>query len=220
MTEGFTFQRKKIFCYGDSLTAGTAPPQNELFPFGPHLERSLGTNYYDSDDNSSPMVRWLGLPGWTSAQMVSELYGSVGLTSKLKFIEEKTNDKVTLAIVLAGTNDLGFEQTSEPITNSILALHKAAHEEGVHTLALSLPPSAWQRQSSVAKKLAEHVNESLRAEAAKFPDMMDYVEFPIQEFDAQSDYWCPDGLHFSPRGYEYIGENLAPTVQKVLEKLK
>jgi len=54
-------RRRRILCYGDSLTAGTSPPFNELFPYGPYLETELNTS-----KEEEVVVRWRGLPGWTS----------------------------------------------------------------------------------------------------------------------------------------------------------
>ena len=34
----------RVFCYGDSLTAGTSPPSYELYPYAVHLEESINKN--------------------------------------------------------------------------------------------------------------------------------------------------------------------------------
>ncbi len=208
--------KQKVFCYGDSLTAGTSPPSFETHPYGPHLENALKTTS-NSDDNI--IVRWRGRPGWTSSQMVSDLQGPEGLVSTLHRVEETTNDKISLVVLLAGTNDLAFETSSETIAKSIVDLHTAAHQEGVHTLALSIPPSGWQKQSTEARNLAQEVNQSLKVYAENNVEKMTFTNFPIQEFDPTSGFWAPDGLHFSPQGYAYIGNQLALPVKNILDMI-
>ena len=50
--------QRRILCYGDSLTAGTSPPFNELLPYGPYLETELNASIEEE-----VVVRWRGLPG-------------------------------------------------------------------------------------------------------------------------------------------------------------
>jgi len=92
---------KRIFCFGDSLTAGTAPPLDGLYPYGKMLESELGENF---------VVRWRGLPGWTAQTMVEYLDdGTVGLRAAVNGID---NPPLSLVIILAGTNDIGFLTSS------------------------------------------------------------------------------------------------------------
>jgi hypothetical protein len=58
----------KVFCYGDSLTAGTSPPLNQEFPYAKHLQEKLRT----MPGLESSIVRWKGYPGWTSSALLSE----------------------------------------------------------------------------------------------------------------------------------------------------
>jgi lysophospholipase L1-like esterase len=46
--------------------------------------------------------------------------------------------------------------------------------------------------------------------------LVHYVPFPIETYDPTSGYWSPDGLHFSPEGYKFIGESLAPIIANIL----
>ena len=36
--------------------------------------------------------------------------------------------------------------------------------------------------------------------------------------DEKNELWCSDGLHLSPEGYTRLGKDLAPIVEKILEK--
>ena len=243
--------QQRIFCYGDSLTAGTSPPNDELHPYGPYLEHSLRSIIISSDDNrealsrktkvdpqtpSTPIVRWFGLPGWTAEAMAQSLSTQYGLDAMLR------SRNVNLAIILAGTNDLAYEKNSRKILDSILALHEAAHGEGVPTLAIGIPTSGWQSVSEETRVLAQSVNEGLKSwvedkqqqqrqgkmqrsqqsskeanNSSKYTSV-DYTPFPIQIFERNSGLWSPDGLHFSPSGYKFIGTSLASVVKEILNK--
>lgn len=113
---------KRILCYGDSLTAGSSPPLDQLFPYGPYLEQELNNLYMQSlslssssssDEPESAVVRWRGLPGWTASTMVEYMDDStIGLRSALDGIR---NPSLSLVIILAGTNDIGSITSSSSL---------------------------------------------------------------------------------------------------------
>mmetsp|Transcript_21180 Transcript_21180/g.30323 ORF Transcript_21180/g.30323 Transcript_21180/m.30323 type:complete len:263 (-) Transcript_21180:32-820(-) len=216
-TQG-TVTPKRIFCYGDSLTAGTSPPLNDLYPYGQSLEIELGDDV---------VVRWRGLPGWTAQTMVEYLDdGNVGLRAAVNGID---NPPISLVIILAGTNDIGFLTSSmatgaapgiDAAVKPILNLHKACidiakGEHKIRTLAVGIPGSAWQQMNASASKLADDMNSSIREFAQSYPDgMVSYTDFPFPY--EKNDLWCADGLHLSPEGYKHLGRDLAPIVRQIL----
>ena len=218
-----TVTPKRIFCYGDSLTAGTAPPVNDLYPYGQSLERELGDGV---------VVRWRGLPGWTAQTMDEYLDdGNVGLRAAVNGID---NPPISLVIILAGTNDIGFLTSSMATTGAapdidaavkpILNLHKACidivkGEHKIRTLAVGIPGSAWQQMNASASKLADDMNSSIREFAQSYPDpdrLVSYTDFPFPY--EKNDLWCADGLHLSPEGYNRLGRDLAPILGQILER--
>lgn len=201
----------KVFCFGDSLTSGSSPPLIESFPYGPHLEREI-RNLSGKQDT---MVRWKGYPGWTASNLSQE----GGLGAILDDIQSKTGTNVDLVVILAGTNDLAYETNPDTIFNSIKAIHEIAHNRNIHTLALGVPDSAWQRQSVETAKVASEVNMKLQEWSGAISVPSDFEPFPIQTFDPSSGYWAPDGLHFSPQGYQYLGERVAPKVTTMLSNI-
>jgi lysophospholipase L1-like esterase len=260
---------KKVFCFGDSLTAGTSPPyERELFPYATYLEEALrargtstntniadaanndGNESNDNDNNAchlpeytSVVVRWRGFPGWQA----STLRDDGGLATFLsdlivkqqqqqpQQISEKGDDEqplpqppLDLIIILAGTNDLAYEDDSSIILDNIKGIHEIAHSHGCKTIALGIPPSGWQVQdSNKVGAVAYEVNEKLQSWccdsdsgdssiAFSCSTMVTYVPFPIKEFDRDSGLWAPDGLHFSPEGYKTIGESLSPIIANIL----
>ena len=209
----------KILCYGDSLTAGTSPPLGELYPYGPHLERLL-------NEKISSVVRWKGYPGWTATGMAECLDGPEGLRTLLRFVQSRTGSPADLCIILAGTNDLAYETEAAPIVDALEALHGASHGEGVPTVAMGIPPSAWQRSDPHAGALASEVNASLqrwcqatsgRGEANR---RSIFLSCPIDPSTLGGALWSPDGLHLSPDGFRELGEGLAPSLAQILADLK
>ncbi|KAL9185062.1 hypothetical protein ACHAXT_002839 [Thalassiosira profunda] len=209
---------QRIFCYGDSLTAGTSPPSDQLHPYGPHLEREL-----IASGHKEVMVRWRGLPGWTASAMADYLDdGSVGLNPVLDGIQDP---KLSLVILLAGTNDIGAltsslgsgggEIDATSAVEPILNLHAACHERNIPTIAMGIPGSGWQEMNTDASSLCREMNELLQDFANGREKEVTYVGFPFayQRGDAK---WCGDGLHLSAEGYETLGKALAPSVGKLL----
>jgi lysophospholipase L1-like esterase len=255
---------KKVFCFGDSLTAGTSPPyERELFPYATYLEEALRTrstsstniadtvadanndNIDESNDNdnnachlpeyTSVVVRWKGFPGWQA----STLRDDGGLATIISNLVVKGRDDepppppLDLILILAGTNDLAYEDDSSIIVSNIQGIHKIAHSYGCKTIALGIPPSGWQIQdSNKVGNIANEVNEKLQswcccdndvggsssstASSSSCSTIVTYVPFPIKEFDRDSGVWAPDGLHLSPEGYKTIGVSLSPIIANIL----
>eukprot|EP00640_Fibrocapsa_japonica_P000241 CAMPEP_0113936786 /NCGR_PEP_ID=MMETSP1339-20121228/3584_1 /TAXON_ID=94617 /ORGANISM="Fibrocapsa japonica" /LENGTH=241 /DNA_ID=CAMNT_0000939337 /DNA_START=54 /DNA_END=779 /DNA_ORIENTATION=+ /assembly_acc=CAM_ASM_000762 len=198
----------KVFCYGDSLTAGTSPPLNQDFPYGKHLQDGLRT----IPGLESSLVRWRGHPGWTSSALLNQGHFS----SMVDDIHAKVGTTLDLIVILAGTNDLAYETDGQAILDSITGMHCIAHSKGCKTMALGIPSSAWQMQSNSARSVAKQVNSNLESWAEENKSMTTFVPFPIEGFNTESGFWAPDGLHFSPDGYKEMGESLVPYVADVL----
>jgi lysophospholipase L1-like esterase len=220
----------RIFCYGDSLTHGSCPPSYNSFPYGPHLERELNQsiNIDDTTDEVEVVVRWRGLPGWTSASMVQYLHDpKVGLRSAIDGISS-----VSLVVILAGTNDIGAltcgggthesNHDVNAIIDPIIQLHRACldccngsnnNNNKIKTIALGIPGSAWQKHNPKALQLCNEVNNGLR-QFASTEERVTYVDFPIPY--TGEDEWNVDGLHMSKNGYEALGIALVPYVKGII----
>lgn len=230
----------RIFCYGDSLTAGTSPPYDELYPYAVHLERSINNfltqkfnQLKDNEQQSAPKVtaRWIGLPGWTAKTMLQFADDSkFGLRAAVKKVQ---NPSLSLVIILAGTNDLGMEaagllsddggehhQGSDRISSDVIALHKLVQDEGknstILTLAVSIPTSKWQETMSLrAQAMAADANSKIQA-WCNATENAHFITHPIESWSTDDTRWAPDGLHFSPQGYEEFGVSLSPIVCQLL----
>ena len=194
---------ERVLCYGASMTAGASPPYKELFPFAPALEETLG---------DGAVVRHRGLPGWTAKAMLDyandEQRGLCGILRRIR------DPSVALAIILAGTNDVGCYASADETFEALTGLHGAAHALGVRTLAVGIPPSAFQGRDPVAAQTVADVNERLRAWCTAQRDALaEYVPHPVGVFEPGGKLWSSDGLHLSPEGYKATGERLAGVVR-------
>lgn len=202
---GLSAAPKRILCYGDSLTAGTSPPDPTLSPYAPHLESLL------KEKGHNVVIRHRGLPGWTSSEMVANANdGTAGISTAVK-----AGMPLALVIILAGTNDLAFTNDASTITNNILALHQLCYEQGVpRTLSIGMPPSGYQSINVEAATLAQTINDNLK-EYCQSESRATFMPFPF-EFAANDEKWASDGLHLGPEGYRVLGTSLAPVVEDIL----
>ena len=215
----------RVFCYGDSLTSGTSPPEFQEYPYAPHLERALrsslsATAFASATGQTKPevMVRHYGLPGWTTQKMVQEQHGVHGLKTLLQ-----QHAPIHIAIILAGTNDLGYSSSNDDIIRNLMTLHDICWNDAIqpqqcHVVAIGIPPSAFQAQYSDIAARVVALNLDLAQVCARQPDRLTFVPFPIPSWNRNDDRWSPDGLHFSPKGYQMLGESLAPIVSDILIK--
>ena len=225
---------KIIFCYGDSLTYGISPPGRETYPYSKYLEQDLNLLYNPSEPSgeSQPatIVQHLGLPGWTSEQMLQHINDDK--TGMCPIIRGITHPNVSLMVILAGTNDLGMMTESDKsearkIIESIIKLHQAAincagtgpASKKFHTLSVGIPESAWQKKVPIVAELAEYVNNGIKhfASSEEAGGRVSYIDFPFG-FDDKDTRWSMDGLHFSAEGYQALGKQLAFPVKKLLDE--
>jgi lysophospholipase L1-like esterase len=204
-----------ILCYGDSLTAGTSPPNAEYFPYAPYLEQALKDRGLEN-----VVVGHRGMPGWTTKAMLWEMDGErTGLRSAIiGAAKQDPVNAVSLVILLAGTNDMAYHRTADQIVANVRTLHQVSYENGVpRTLAIGVPPSGYQSRDPSAAALAAEINGKLEqfvSEEVK----ASYIASPFP-FERGGENWAPDTLHFSPRGYQVLADSLAPVVEQILDSL-
>jgi lysophospholipase L1-like esterase len=198
-------RQHRVLCYGDSLTAGTTSSDYVPYPYAPHLEAAL-----QREDNV--VVRHVGLPGWATSSMLDQVDGPAGLRTAIQAISMPS---LSLVVILAGTNDQGYGDASvDEITDNLLKLHRIAWETGVpRTLAVGIPPSGYQTADREARQVVNEVNDRLRETSEGCT--MAYAPFPFP-YEEDGENWDEDGLHFTPIGYQALGESLAPVVRRIL----
>jgi lysophospholipase L1-like esterase len=231
---------KFVFCYGDSLTHGSPPPET---PYSEYLERELNDMYtppaLDSDSSSAPprsnigppkdllaIVRHLGIPGYTATMMLDH------------FNDEKTGlcpaiwhnrTMLSLVIILAGSNDIAVMtdtgkdearsilQKIVDMHNRVFKCHKDKDDGRLRTLAMGIPGSAYQDMVPAVASSAAYINEGLKNFASSNP-RISYFDFPFPYRDDDKK-WGEDGTHMSEEGYEQLGKALAPQVKEILDSI-
>uniref|UniRef100_A0A7S2JGA1 SGNH hydrolase-type esterase domain-containing protein n=1 Tax=Haptolina brevifila TaxID=156173 RepID=A0A7S2JGA1_9EUKA len=125
--------KRRILCYGDSLTAGyitESPYTRKYAPWAPVLAEAVGVP-----------CDAVGASGWTTRDMVKHSDGGnrdacgeyrKGLCACLA---ERAYSTV---IIMGGTNDLGTSSADE-ISSRLLTLHGQCHAAGCRTVALTIP---------------------------------------------------------------------------------
>ena len=216
----------RIFCYGDSLTAGTSPPTRALFPYAQTLQESLTCKAKADGNKLSFEVEHAGFPGWTADELRQQLVSDEKNDVQHKLLQRDPNKPDSsyydILIYLAGTNDLGIGLPEHDIVTNVLNVHAWAHHVAriPFTMAISVPPAAYHSHDPAAAKRVAKVNKDLQAVIRKnFPHFSVtsastlWTPFPIPFGGADNkDAWATDGLHLSQRGYERLGEYLASVI--------
>lgn len=217
---------KTVFCFGDSLTyGGVGGGVTGIYPYAKYLEQELALSAPEMTQPKT-IVEHLGLSGWTAANMLAHIDDATdGICTIIR-----NRPQLSLLIILAGTNDIGVmteegREASGKIIESIVELHKGAincakavNNNGLHTLAIGIPGSAYQENTRDAAEVASQVNRAME-NFAKSDSRISYVAFPFAYHDDDSK-WSKDGLHCSEEGYIYLAQALAPHVRQILESLQ
>jgi len=212
---------RRILCYGDSLTVGFCDSGMRFEPYGKTLADSLGTAGIASE------VSVCGLSGRTAEEMIAEKDSAVftdcaavdhvgkGLA---RILNEDANFNV--AMILAGTNDLGFAGCTAGLTaNHIFAriqqLHAICHQRGISTIAFVPPCESHGPARVVQRQLAA----LLATWARKEPQVS--ALYDVEELvprACSNGFWDSDDLHMSAAGQRMLGQRLAQLLPPVLEK--
>ena len=139
-----------------------------------------------------------------------------GLRRKL---EKDNSGSTALAIVMAGTNDLGHGRTPEDIADNLKGIYSIMSGAGVEQiLAVGIPDSAFMIHSPEANGRRLRTNEALKALSESDEGRrlrLRYVDCPISK--ARGDPYESDGLHFAGPTYGLLAERLLPEVEDILK---
>ena len=173
--------------------------------------------------------------GHTSKQLLAAKDGKVTLL-ELDFpglaTLVKPGSKCKLVIILLGTNDLCQKLGSAGIVADITGLHRVAHEAGVNTVCVGIPPfntrppdatfelerievnrrlEAWAKGTQTAQASAEMAGAGVGSGKATF------LPFPVEHGEGTAaEGWAADGVHMNRKGYGMLGARLAPVVRHLL----
>lgn len=196
---------RRILCYGDSLTVGFHSRGASFEPYAQALVREFNIAGVSCE------VSFCGHSGRTAKDMVeaadSSLRDVVGLRGKgLRRILQE-NGPFDLALIMAGTNDMGFGAQHEEILRHLRMLHEVCHERSVPTVALAPPPAP---SAGAARELTRQRLVGLLQNMAQRSDRIVACVDPGDYLPSSGTrFWDPDGLHFSAAGSQQLGRCLA-----------
>lgn len=205
----------RILCYGDSLTAGFCCHGSRFIPYATTLKSKL-INAMNSDIE----VDHYGFSGWTAQEMLSSSHeGEVqdftgskgpGLARALQ------NKQYSLLILMAGTNDIGSGTKADAVFKHIKDLIQFAEKSNTRVLNIGIPDTKHQGPGWLSSR-RQTVNTMLARHAEDQKKWLTFMPCPVTL--SSPEYFDPDGLHFSPAGYEALGQGLAQDVCKILQEL-
>eukprot|EP00747_Dinoflagellata_sp_TGD_P179926 gnl/TRDRNA2_/TRDRNA2_31542_c0_seq2.p1 gnl/TRDRNA2_/TRDRNA2_31542_c0~~gnl/TRDRNA2_/TRDRNA2_31542_c0_seq2.p1 ORF type:complete len:842 (+),score=143.30 gnl/TRDRNA2_/TRDRNA2_31542_c0_seq2:51-2576(+) len=225
---GSSTRRRKVLCYGDSLTAGFYNYGRGFSPYGAAISGSLATEM-DAE------VWVCGMVGCTAKEMAEKLRAPADGRSLvdmckrsgrgLEWILEK-NGPFDLVLIMAGANDLAYAGGNvETIMPHIEMLHRTCHSRHTRTVALSVPPNQplysdpdyahnWHLVNNAVYKFAhgDGKDDESTVGTALFVNTREYVPFD----NANKHLWDKDGLHFTPEGSKRLAQCLAPRLLPLL----
>jgi len=200
----------RVLCYGDSLTAGFCAHGKVFEPYGQALIEALAASV---GTECEALV--CGHSGHLASEMVTNLD-----SSKVSDVASRTGKGLRrilreeqppeLALIMAGTNDLGKSRRPEDIFQDICRLHAECHARGVRTVALAPPAAPFAKPSLPWEVSRCRVKELLAAWAQTCPFVAAFADPSELVPPAAAGAWDPDRLHFSPAGSKLLGRRLAP----------
>eukprot|EP00931_Biecheleriopsis_adriatica_P036994 TRINITY_DN21238_c0_g1_i2.p1 TRINITY_DN21238_c0_g1~~TRINITY_DN21238_c0_g1_i2.p1 ORF type:complete len:269 (+),score=54.02 TRINITY_DN21238_c0_g1_i2:16-822(+) len=191
--------RKAILCFGDSLTQGLSRCGQPLTPYSSRLEEIL---VHQATGKTAPLILNAGVSNEKTKEMCI----------RLRRIVEEYDGLLGMVLIWGGTNDL--EDTPACIiAENLTQLHRMAHAAGARTVVFTVPDCTSglpDLRPLHGKELAE-VNGKLRAFAGQASGsvLLADVAAAFPQDATHSELWEPDGVHFSVKGYEAIGDLLA-----------
>jgi lysophospholipase L1-like esterase len=206
-----------ILCYGDSNTARIGAGGKRIVSYGRTLEKKLQQRGFD--------VR-------------VEVNGNSGMTAKDlyerrrdKFIVDSANtlhpglecrldsmpDTPALVIIMLGTNDIGVHANELNAFEYVKKLHYVCHERGIKTIALAATTVPTEVCPTNVKRSRDELAKIIEEFDMDTGNVIGHMD-PGQVLDRHkaNGFWERDQLHWSERGHDYFGEQLADVVENAL----
>lgn len=202
----------RILAFGDSLTEGWYSFGTKFHPYTCKLQSLLESL---STSKSFNIVN-KGVSGETTDQMNARLPLVVG-----------RDGPFDLAIILGGTNDLGFsfEKDGEPLFQRLRSLHEIALKHCPLSVAVTIPESGFDERFVVLKEKRSRVNSLLQNYVQDHGDKMLLSDLSaklphssLSEEDRRR-FW-DDDLHFSPAGYDRMAEIIFEDIKHYFMKVE
>ncbi|TFG07277.1 MAG: hypothetical protein EU539_05320, partial [Promethearchaeota archaeon] len=175
-----------------------------------HLERNLGS--IEDEILDSLLFINKGVPGELTSNFLTRV--DVDLI--------KIRPKPDYAIIIGGTNDLGWGIPNDKILANLVELHEISKDFGIKSIGGTIPPirmeqssvSYNQRKIELNIMLKEYFLDKEIPHADLYKGMMD------DEGNLKNEWAYIDGLHFSMEGYRQMGKVIfQDTVKPIIERV-
>lgn len=132
--------------------------------------------------------------------------------------------QIAVVLILGGTHDLGDDDLTPGLTiGNLQQLHSMVHAAGARTGVLTLPECTESSTDLVLQPYKEELDEINVAlcSFASTSDSMFLVDVAaaLPQDEAHAALWETDGVHFTARGYEKLGDLVAEAVRLDLENI-
>eukprot|EP01038_Epipyxis_sp_PR26KG_P008449 gene8449-11427_t len=217
-------ENSTIITFGDSLTHGMYIDKiggpHKHHPYSIELEKILRKN----DINT--IVIESGVNGERSSSMVHRIKRVLNNPLIHDFNHTIQNYK-RIVVIMAGTNDLHHGGSEHQILQDVIKLHKISHISGrkenfnVFTILLTIPQVGYFDTNNELKRI--RINDELKMYSLNCSHVVE-----LQEMDQYLDiknsnnniFWCPDNLHFTPTGYDKIGNIVYEALSRLANKVQ
>jgi len=187
----------KIVALGDSLTVGENDfdfsDSGQPASYPKYLEILAEEHLHSLQSDVKVDVLNRGINGDLTSGMLE------------RFSRDVVDEKADYAIILGGTNDVGWGFDLAMIAHNLTAMYDTARNKGIVVVACSVP-SILGLDELIPPRL--HLNRMIRKEADKrsitFVDLFTATANPrnnrlLEDYSA-------DGLHLNTKGYQQIGK--------------
>ncbi|KAK3330776.1 SGNH hydrolase-type esterase domain-containing protein [Apodospora peruviana] len=204
-------QKLRILCFGDSLTAGYS---------------SMGAIYHTYE---TMLVQFLEMafPELDVETVEDGVPGSVVKYDFKSRMEEhfdpdtKGNNGYDWAIVLGGTNDIAMGIPGEDVFTELKKVWDMPLRRNVKVLALTVPEAGMGNSPAIIarrKALNDSIKGYKRTNFHAF-DLHAAIPYFAMSAEDRRRYW-DDAIHFTPDGYDFIGNKVGIYLVSILAREK
>ncbi|RDW84422.1 hypothetical protein BP6252_02012 [Coleophoma cylindrospora] len=195
-----------ILCFGDSLTWGFSNGGFTQHPYALELQSSL-MKYFPKDSIS------MDNRGQSGDLVISP---PGGFLPRMGAAYSEVSSPYTWAIILGGTNDLGWGKPGDEIYSALQKVWNIPLSHGTNVLAVTVPEcdcssDLADRREYVNSHILNHTQENFYTF-----DLFHAIPWASMDDEQRALIW-DDGVHFTPQGYDLLGSMLADRIVELVQ---
>eukprot|EP01111_Echinosteliopsis_oligospora_P012846 TRINITY_DN4459_c0_g1_i1.p1 TRINITY_DN4459_c0_g1~~TRINITY_DN4459_c0_g1_i1.p1 ORF type:complete len:207 (-),score=34.08 TRINITY_DN4459_c0_g1_i1:132-752(-) len=194
----------KILCFGDSLTAGYYMKGHMFHPYTIKLQSLLNKdgNYQLENQGRSGE-------------------GTTKMAERLKLHLSNNPSKYKYAIILGGTNDIGFKMP-DMVNNNLKLMHDLCRDHGIISLAVTVPQHGQESAYSWITTIRSQINHFIgkyckqnNISVIDFSTRIPYTSPNDGDGEIGTKIW-DDNLHLTPAGYDLLADLIYESLKPLL----